>query len=203
MPLTTTKRTSARLTAVTASLTLLAGGATVRPAHADTSTSSSTTTVTTKVVTLKKKTVKVKTSKLRKGITKVASSGRDGKATRTYRTTTVNGKTHHGAGQPDRDHQAGRQQGGPVGTKGKYRAESGPGEEVEEDRQCESTNRWHINTGNGYYGGLQFNLATWRSVKGQNFAKYPHKATKAEQITVANRLHKKRGFQPWGCRHVL
>lgn len=69
--------------------------------------------------------------------------------------------------------------------------------------KCESGGRWHINTHNGYYGGLQFNLATWRSVRGQDFARYPHKASKAEQITVANRLYKKRGFKPWSCRHVL
>ena len=68
---------------------------------------------------------------------------------------------------------------------------------------CESGGNWSINTGNGYYGGLQFNRGTWRSVKGQQFAKYPHKASKAEQITVANRLYAKRGFKPWSCRHVL
>ena len=66
--------------------------------------------------------------------------------------------------------------------------------------QCESGNRWNINTGNGYYGGLQFNLQTWRSVNGQDFAAYPHQATRAEQITVANRLYAKRGFQPWSCK---
>ncbi|WP_304650912.1 resuscitation-promoting factor [Tessaracoccus sp. OS52] len=65
--------------------------------------------------------------------------------------------------------------------------------------QCESTNRWDINTGNGYYGGLQFNLQTWRSVNGQDFAAYPHQATRAEQITVANRLYEIRGTQPWAC----
>ena len=65
--------------------------------------------------------------------------------------------------------------------------------------ECESNNRWNINTGNGYYGGLQFNLATWRSVNGDDFAAYPHQATRAEQITVANRLYAKRGTQPWSC----
>ena len=68
--------------------------------------------------------------------------------------------------------------------------------------KCESTNRWNINTGNGYYGGLQFSLATWRSVGGTDFAAYPHQATREEQITVANRLYAKRGLQPWGCRHA-
>ena len=68
--------------------------------------------------------------------------------------------------------------------------------------QCESSGRWNINTGNGYYGGLQFNLATWRSVNGPDFAAYPHQASRAEQITVANRLYAQRGLQPWGCRHA-
>ncbi len=65
--------------------------------------------------------------------------------------------------------------------------------------RCESTNNWSINTGNGYYGGLQFNLQTWRSAGGTDFAAYPHHASRAEQITVANRLYAKRGTQPWGC----
>jgi len=68
--------------------------------------------------------------------------------------------------------------------------------------RCESTNRWNINTGNGYYGGLQFDLPTWRSVGGTDFAAYPHQATRAQQITVANRLYAQRGLQPWGCRHA-
>lgn len=65
--------------------------------------------------------------------------------------------------------------------------------------RCESGGRWNINTGNGYYGGLQFNLPTWRSVNGQDFASYPHQASRAEQITVANRLYAIRGTQPWSC----
>ena len=68
--------------------------------------------------------------------------------------------------------------------------------------QCESTGRWNINTGNGYYGGLQFKLSTWQSVGGTDFAAYPHQATREEQITVANRLYAQRGLQPWGCRHA-
>ena len=69
--------------------------------------------------------------------------------------------------------------------------------------ECESNQRWNINTGNGYYGGLQFNLPTWRSVNGQDFAAYPHQASRAEQITVANRLHAQRGLQPWACARVV
>ncbi len=65
---------------------------------------------------------------------------------------------------------------------------------------CESGGRWNINTGNGYYGGLQFNNATWLSVNGDDFAPRADLATRAEQITVANRLYAKRGLQPWACR---
>jgi hypothetical protein len=64
---------------------------------------------------------------------------------------------------------------------------------------CESGGNWSTNTGNGYYGGLQFNLATWRANGGHDFAAKPNKASKAEQITVANRLYAKRGTRPWGC----
>ena len=67
---------------------------------------------------------------------------------------------------------------------------------------CESGGNWAINTGNGYYGGLQFALATWRGVGGTDFAAYPHQASREEQITVANRLYAQRGLQPWGCRHA-
>ncbi len=66
--------------------------------------------------------------------------------------------------------------------------------------QCESGGRWNINTGNGYYGGLQFNYSTWLSVGGADFAPRADLASRAEQITVANRLYAKRGLQPWGCR---
>ena len=68
--------------------------------------------------------------------------------------------------------------------------------------QCESSGNWSINTGNGYYGGLQFNSATWLSVGGDDFAPRADLASRAEQITVANRLYAQRGLQPWGCAHA-
>lgn len=70
--------------------------------------------------------------------------------------------------------------------------------------QCESGGNWAINTGNGYYGGLQFNLGTWQGYGGADFAAYPHEATRDEQITVAERLRDVRGYQPWpACRAKL
>ena len=63
--------------------------------------------------------------------------------------------------------------------------------------QCESGGNWAINTGNGYYGGLQFALGTWQGYGGGEFAAYPHEATREQQIAVAERLHAARGFAPW------
>ena len=47
---------------------------------------------------------------------------------------------------------------------------------------------WDINTGNGFYGGLQFEKRSWDWAGGQQFAEYPHQATRAQQITVAEQL---------------
>ena len=65
--------------------------------------------------------------------------------------------------------------------------------------QCESGGNWSINTGNGYYGGLQFLTSTWLSSGGGDFAPRADLASRAEQITVANRLYAKAGTSPWGC----
>ena len=51
--------------------------------------------------------------------------------------------------------------------------------------KCESGGNWGINTGNGYYGGLQFNLGTWRAYGGTG---YPHQNSREAQIAVATRL---------------
>lgn len=70
--------------------------------------------------------------------------------------------------------------------------------------RCESGGNWAINTGNGYYGGLQFSYDTWHGYGGGEFAGYPHEATREQQIIVAERLHAARGFQPWpACRIKL
>jgi hypothetical protein len=70
--------------------------------------------------------------------------------------------------------------------------------------RCESGGNWALNTGNGYYGGLQFGYATWHTYGGGEFAEYPHEATREEQIVVAERLRAARGYAPWpSCRAKL
>ena len=65
--------------------------------------------------------------------------------------------------------------------------------------QCESTGNWSINNGNGYYGGLQFDIRTWLGSGGGAYAPNASLATKAQQIDIANRVYAQRGLQPWGC----
>ena len=62
---------------------------------------------------------------------------------------------------------------------------------------CESGGRWHINTGNGYFGGLQISKATWNGYGGRKFARYPHGATKRQQIRVAERIRHGQGWGAW------
>ena len=65
--------------------------------------------------------------------------------------------------------------------------------------QCESTGNWQINTGNGYYGGLQFDIGTWLSAGGGAYAPRADLASRAEQITIANHVYASRGLSPWSC----
>ena len=67
--------------------------------------------------------------------------------------------------------------------------------------QCESSGNWSINTGNGYYGGLQFSLQSWRGVGGSG---YPHQHSRAEQIRRAELLKARQGWGAWpACSRKL
>ncbi len=62
---------------------------------------------------------------------------------------------------------------------------------------CESGGNWHINTGNGFYGGLQFDYSTWLANGGGAYAQRADLATREQQIAVANKLYAARGSAPW------
>ncbi len=68
--------------------------------------------------------------------------------------------------------------------------------------QCESGGNWAINTGNGYYGGLQFCLGTWRAYGGPG---YPHTSSRETQIAIATKLRNASGgYGAWpGCASTL
>ncbi len=59
---------------------------------------------------------------------------------------------------------------------------------------CESGGNWAINTGNGYYGGLQFTMGTWRANGGSGA---PHAASRSEQIRVAENVLRTQGIGAW------
>ena len=59
--------------------------------------------------------------------------------------------------------------------------------------ECESGGDWSTNTGNGYYGGLQFDKQTWNAYGGDQYAARPDQASREEQIAVANKVKEDRG----------
>jgi hypothetical protein len=74
-----------------------------------------------------------------------------------------------------------------------------PKETWERIAACESTSRWDLNTGNGYYGGLQFSATTWRSAGGTKYAPLAHQASKDQQIEIADAWLAKTSWSQWGC----
>jgi peptidoglycan hydrolase-like protein with peptidoglycan-binding domain len=67
-------------------------------------------------------------------------------------------------------------------------------------RECESSDNYSIDTGNGYYGAYQFSLGTWKSVGG---AGLPSNASPGEQDARALILYRERGWEPWTCAQIL
>ncbi|HET8915117.1 MAG TPA: transglycosylase family protein [Propionibacteriaceae bacterium] len=63
--------------------------------------------------------------------------------------------------------------------------------------KCESGGNWKINTGNGYYGGVQFAAGTWNAYGGRTYANQANQATKAEQIAIARRVLAGQGPGAW------
>jgi len=70
--------------------------------------------------------------------------------------------------------------------------------------ECESGGNWSINTGNGYYGGLQFSYGTWLAYGGGAYGETANLASRDQQIAVAERLRADSGFHPWpACARKL
>jgi uncharacterized protein YabE (DUF348 family) len=159
---------------------------------------------------------RTKDSSLYVGQTKTLKAAHDGAEIVTYKVTTVDGKTESRKALGTKVTQAPVAGLVAVGTKARPAATttrdagntSGAGINLSNadmwDRiaQCESGGNWSINTGNGYYGGLQFDYSSWLANGGDDFAPRADLASRAEQITVANRYYAKAGLGPWGCAHA-
>ena len=63
--------------------------------------------------------------------------------------------------------------------------------------QCESGGNWAINTGNGYYGGLQFAASTWSAYGGGQYAPTANLATREQQIAIAQKVQAAQGWGAW------
>jgi hypothetical protein len=83
-------------------------------------------------------------------------------------------------------------------------APSSSGDRWDQLAQCETGGNWAANTGNGFGGGLQFmhqrSYSTWLSFGGGDYAAHPWDASKAEQITIAEKVLASSGWRAWpGC----
>ncbi len=63
--------------------------------------------------------------------------------------------------------------------------------------KCESGGNWHINTGNGHYGGLQFSQSTWEAFGGTKYAARADLATRQQQIAIARKVAASQGWGAW------
>jgi len=81
-----------------------------------------------------------------------------------------------------------------VGSMGTASADTGVWDAV---AQCESTGNWAINTGNGFYGGLQFTQSTWAGYGGTTYASRADLASREQQIAVAQRVLAGQGPGAW------
>jgi resuscitation-promoting factor RpfB len=146
------------------------------------------------------------TSALYRGHWQLARAGHPGRELITYRIVDVNGKQvkrtverRHVVVRPTAKIER-------VGTKPKPKPQPKPqpapppvsnGLNWDAVAQCESGGDWSINTGNGFYGGLQFDYGTWLAYGGGAYASTANLATPSEQIAVATRLYDARGSSPW------
>jgi resuscitation-promoting factor RpfB len=129
--------------------------------------------------------------------TRIIAAGVRGSANVTYRVVYVDGKL---AGRTvlSRDVlRAPKSQVERIGTKSRPVVNVNNGLNWDAVANCESGGNWHINTGNGFYGGLQFDYSTWLSYGGGNYASRADLASREEQIAVATRLYNARGSSPW------
>lgn len=76
-------------------------------------------------------------------------------------------------------------------------ASAAPDSDWDKLAECEAGGDWSINTGNGYHGGLQFNAGTWTAHGGDEFAPTADKATREEQIYVAEKVLASQGWGAW------
>ncbi len=148
-------------------------------------------------------TIRKNSGSLERGKTKVDTEGRSGSRTLTYRVVRHDGKVASRTKTSTKVTSQPRAQVVLVGTKAPKVASSsgssGSGGNVsggvwDKIAACESGGNWSINTGNGFYGGLQFTLSTWHAYGGSG---NPSNASKSTQIAVAKKVQASQGWGAW------
>jgi uncharacterized protein YabE (DUF348 family) len=136
---------------------------------------------------------------LAKGKTQVEDPGTPGEKMVTYKVTQKNGKEVSRESISEQVITQPKPKIVHVGTKQAPTPEIGDGSAWDRIAQCESGGNWAINTGNGYYGGLQFDKQTWNAYGGDEYAALPNQATREQQIAVAEKVKAGRGgsYSAW------
>jgi resuscitation-promoting factor RpfB len=136
-------------------------------------------------------------SDMEKGTTKVLEPGKSGRAREHVLITKADDKVRHRLVLTSKELKKPSTR---VVARGTAEAPSVASDSVwDKIAQCESGGNWHTNTGNGYYGGLQFSAATWHSVGGTGL---PSDHSREEQIKRAKILQARSGWGQWGCAHA-
>lgn len=76
-------------------------------------------------------------------------------------------------------------------------ANAAPDSDWDRLAQCEAGGNWSINTGNGFYGGLQFTNSTWHAFGGGKYASNAHQASRSAQIEIAKKVQAQQGWGAW------
>ena len=141
-----------------------------------------------------------------KGDETVTVPGVDGQQATTYRVTTTDGvetareQLNTQVVTPAVDEQVAvgtKAKPAPVANTGAVPPGSSSGLNWDALAKCEAGGNWAINTGNGYYGGLQYNISTWNAYGGNAYAPRPDLATREQQIAIGEKTYAARGASPW------
>jgi uncharacterized protein YabE (DUF348 family) len=155
-------------------------------------------TVVNKTETVAPPTETINDDTMMKGTQQVVEAGAPGEKIATYRITLKDGKETSREKLGEKVTKEPVKKVVKVGTKQPPQPVISDGEVWDRLAQCEATGNWAINTGNGYYGGLQFDAGTWRSNGGTQYAPLPHQATREQQIAIATKVRDARGgYSAW------
>ena len=140
-----------------------------------------------------------------KGTEVVVDPGVAGERIATYRITIKNGKETAREEIGSKTTKEAKPKVVRVGTKKPPQPVISDGAVWDKLAQCEAGGNWAINTGNGYYGGLQFNISTWNANGGGQYASRPDLASREQQIAIATKVRDNRGgYGAWpACSRKL